>query len=158
VIGFKFNLLMDPKPLQKATDKGAYKSFGHAAASIRKTGRASIKKRPKTTVVSTTGPQTRDKRGKFKKRKRKRRVQVASPPGSAPYTGRGQLKNAIVFQATKSGAVIGPTYSRMGPNAAAIHEHGLSFKGQRFPQRPTMGPALSANISRFHSSFAGSIG
>jgi len=39
-----------------------------------------------------------------------------------------------------------------------LHEFGKARGGQRFKERPTSGPALTANTDRFANSFAGSIG
>lgn len=160
MIGFQFKLQMQQKAVTQAADKGAYKSFRHAAASVRKTGQTKILRRPKGDVSVTQKATKRDKQGRFLKgsgKKKRRRQGVASPVGSPPYTRSGQLKRAIVFDANKEGAVIGPRRSVVGI-AGALHEHGEKFKGQEFPQRPTMGPALSENLARFAGGFAGSIG
>lgn len=152
MIGLNFKLQMDPKPLQKAVDKGAYRSFSHAAASIRKAGQVRIVNRPK---LSAPKPQRR--RTKGGKRKRRRGHQIAAPAGHSPYTTKGAYRNAIVFDASKTGAVIGPRFSRIGTSGEA-QEHGGRYKGANYPQRPTMGPALSENLSRFKNSFAGAVG
>lgn len=149
MLGLNFKLDWQPERVTRAADKGAYKSFAHAAASIRKSGQARIIKRPKVVGVAPV------KRGKGKRRQRGR--QIAAPVGHSPYTRRGEYKRAITFDASKTGAVIGPRYSRLG-TAGEAHEHGGRYKGEDFPQRPTMGPALSENLSRFAGGFAGSIG
>jgi len=72
---------------------------------------------------------------------------------------KGQLPRAIVYDNDKESdtAVIGPRESVVGTSGEA-HEFGGDYKGQDFPERPFMGPALDKNIDRFASSFAGSIG
>lgn len=112
-----------------AAEKAAFRNFGHAAAAIRKSARESL--------VKAEGP---------------------SEPGSPPHTHRGQfLKRAILFAADKEGAVIGPRESVVG-QAGSAHELGGEYKGQQFPQRPFMVPALTANLDRFAQEWAGSIG
>lgn len=154
MIASKFTLQMDPKPLVQAVDKGMYKSFSHAAASIRKAGQAKIVKAPKD---QRSGAKTVKSKKTGKRVKVRRGTHAAAPPGHAPYTARGQYKNAITFDASKTGAVIGPRYSRLG-TAGEAHEKGGRYKGSNYPQRPTMGPALSENLSRIPKSFAGSVG
>lgn len=97
----------------------------------------------------------------------------ASPPGTPPNTririarsgknkGKrlsGQLERAIVynFDRMSGSAVIGPRASFVGQSAAA-HEFGGTFKGQDYPERPFMGPALDKTIPVFGNSFSSSIG
>jgi hypothetical protein len=118
------------KKVLAAKDKGAYRSFGHAAASIRKDAVASVLRR-----------------------KNKRR---SSPPGTPPYTHSGLARKAIFFDATKEEAVIGFRKSIIGM-VAATHEHGLTEDGRQYPERPTMAPALERNIERFHKEWRSSI-
>ena len=120
-----------PQRVQKAADKGAYKSFSHAAASIRK---AAI-----TSIVPS---------------------RVPSPPGGPVHTKRGRggglARRAILFKADKQGAVIGFAASKID-QAMQVHEHGGVRGGARFPQRPTMYPALQRNLARFHREWQGAI-
>lgn len=80
-----------------------------------------------------------------------------SAPGEPPHTRRGQLKRAIRYAATKDGAVIGPLESMVGV-AAEAHEFGGGFRGQDYPSRPFMGPALERDLDNFAGDFTGSIG
>jgi hypothetical protein len=120
-------------------DRAAYKSFSHAAASIRK--------RMMESIQPAEGP---------------------SEPGTPPHThvaftkkGKvrrgGQLRRAIAFYADKGGAVIGPRESIVGESAEA-HEKGGDYKGQDYPKRPFALPALQKNLDRFAGEWAGSIG
>ena len=118
------------KKVIAAKDKGAYRSFSHAAASIRRDAADSILKR-------------KDKR-------------KASPPGTPPLTHAEFAKKAIWFEATKEGAVVGFRKSIIGL-VGAIHEHGLTEEGRQYPPRPTMAPALERNIERFHRDWQHSI-
>lgn len=133
----------DSPPVRKAK----FRNFAHAAAAIRRDARQSLKRAPKE-----QRRRARRRGGKIVRRA----GQSGSQPGSPPHT-RGRLKAAIVFDATERGAVIGPRASVVGESASA-HEFGGSFKGQEFPERPFMGPALNRNLSRFADSWAGSIG
>lgn len=80
-----------------------------------------------------------------------------SAPGEPPHTRRGQLKRAIRYDATKDGAVIGPLESMVG-TAGVAHEFGGQYKGQSFPERAFMGPALERDLDKFAGDFAGSLG
>jgi hypothetical protein len=117
------------KAVKAASDKAAFRNFGHAAASIRKDVAASIEVSPDP-----------------------------APPGQPPHTRpqRG-LPRSLRFDVDKEGAVIGPTLSRAG-KAAAVQEFGGRYKGQEFPERPYMLPGLERNIPRFAGSWEGSIG
>lgn len=115
----------------KAVDKAAYRNMGHAAASISKDAKASLEK--------AEGP---------------------SLPGTPPHTHKGTyLRRAIryAYDRNKQEAVIGPAYSIVG-TAGQPHEFGEEFKGQDFPERSFMFPALERNIDRFASDWAGSAG
>lgn len=111
-----------------SASKAAFRNFGHAAASISKRAKASI-----------------------------RQSSEPSPPGSPPHTRRGQLRRAIRFHANHHGAVIGPAYSVAGESGRA-HEMGGWYRGQEFDERPFMQPAMSAEMSRFRDDWHGSIG
>ena len=115
--------------LKNAVDKAAFTNFNHAAARIRLDAMASIK-------VSAS----------------------PSSPGTPPNTrGRNVLKGAIVYSADKTGAVIGPRYSRVG-GSASVHEFGGTYKSDSYPRRPFMGPALDRNLARFADDWEHSIG
>lgn len=129
------------KRVKAAASDGTFRNLSHASAGIRKTAVESIE--------PGDGP---------------------SPPGSPPHTHtqkltkkgkvrKGQLPRAIVFAVDKSKeeAVIGPRASVVG-DAGEAHEFGGEFKGDDYPERPFMGPALEANEARFASGWAGSIG
>lgn len=66
-----------------------------------------------------------------------------SQPGQPPTTRRGLLRRAIRYKVAddRMSVVIGPVYSMVG-TAGAAHEHGGKYKGERYPKRPFMGPAL----------------
>ena len=58
-------------------------------------------------------------------------------------TKAGQIKNAIRYEieSNKQVAAVGQAASEMGKSAMP-HEHGVRFRAQVFPKRPTMGLAL----------------
>lgn len=76
-------------------------------------------------------------KGKIQRSKQK------SQPGEPPTTRRGLLRKAIRYAVAdnQKSVVIGPVYSLVG-TAGAAHEHGGRYKGDVYPQRPFMGPAL----------------
>ena len=130
MFGFLFKSEVDTKPVEKAADRGIYKSIKHAALSIRKTIRESIKKSPD-----------------------------ASEPGEPVSTRgkRGNVRNAIFAAIETDNAIIGPRYSFVG-DAMEAHEFGGRRKENIYEARPTSGPGLLANTDRFAESFRGSIG
>ncbi len=119
------------KNLEKAVAKAAFVSFANAAASIRKAAIKSIKTRKKP------GPPGGPIRTKFGK-------------------GGGLARRSILFHATKIGAVIGFTASKID-QAMELHEHGKERGGVLFPKRPTMAPALERSLARFHREWKGAI-
>jgi len=118
------------KAVQEAADRAIYQNIQHAAFSIAKYIKQSIR----------TSPQ-------------------ASEPGEPVSTRgkRGNVKNSIFVAADDNTALIGPRFSFVG-DVMEAHEFGKTYKGDRFAARPTMGPGLEANTDRFADSFRGSIG
>ena len=116
--------------VQTAADRSTFKNLGHAAATIRKEAAASIK---------VSGE--------------------PSPPGTPPHTRRRQLKGAIRYDVDRANdlAVVGAEASKVGQSASP-HELGGEFKGEDFPERPFMFPALETNLDRFAGEYKGSIG
>ena len=114
----------------EAAGKANFRNLGHAAATIRKTAAASIA-----------------------------RSDEPAAAGSPPHTRQGLLPRSIRFaqDKAKEEAVIGPEFSKVG-EAGAAHEHGGEFRGEEFPEREFMNPALEENLGRFASEWAGSIG
>lgn len=159
MFGLGWKAKVDTRAIEKAADKGAYKSFSNAAASIRKAAIGKIKKAPKAVRLRQKAVK-RNSRGQFVKgsgKKSRRTRTLASAPGTPIHTRAGQARRAIVFAADKTGAVIGFRKSIMGL-AAEAHEHGGKYKGATYPERPTMGPALEENLTRFAATWQGSIG
>jgi hypothetical protein len=131
MIGVKTKLTTTPKRVDAAVDKAAYRNFGHAAASIRKSARGSIER---SNTPGPPGGPIRSKRGR----------------------GGGLAKRSILYVHDKYGAVIGFAASRID-QAIQVHEHGGVRGGVRFPARPTMAPALQKNLARFHREWRGAI-
>lgn len=130
-----------PTPIIERAKDAGFRNTGHAAASIRKTAIESMEE--------AEGP---------------------SPPGEPPHThtsgvtrkGRkrpGVLPKSITFDNDRESqtALIGPRFSVVGL-AGEAHEFGGEFRGDDYPERPFMEPALMQNIDRFASDWAGSIG
>jgi hypothetical protein len=118
----------ETKKVAAAATKAAFKNFKNAGAAIRKTAMELITK-----------------------------AKEPSEPGEPPHTRRGLFDRAMRFDADEFGATIGLAYSVAG-EAGRPHEHGGEYKGQTFPQRPFMLPALIANLPRFVGGWQGTIG
>jgi len=129
MFALKFSFTDNTPELKKKADDAAYRNFGHAAASIAKGAKESIK--------TATGP---------------------SAPGQPPHTHKGAfLRRAIRYAADKTGAVIGPMASVVADVGTAL-EFGGHYKRQDYPPRPFMFPALERGAPRFASDWEGSIG
>ncbi len=129
----KLTIIDESPRVIAAVDKANYRNLGHAAASIRKAAMALIQRSPR-----------------------------ASKPGEPPHTRKGLLRRAYRYAIERRGteeevAFVGPLHSVVGP-AALPHEFGGFYKGARFPARPTVGPALEANLDRFANQWRGSLG
>ena len=88
----------------------------------------------------------------------------ASSPGDPPHThshtkfsrkgkprkGSGKLPGAILYaEADPMGVVVGPSKNLIGTVGAAFeHEGTISFRGQSYPPRPFMAPALQSDIGK----------
>lgn len=121
------NFIDHTKRVREAAEKAARRMFAKAAFRIFRDAQSSIE-----------------------------RSATPSAPGTPPHTRRGQLKRAIRYDATKDGAVIGPLASMVG-EAGAAHEFGGGFRGQDYPERPYMGPALDRELDKFAGEFRGAI-
>ena len=130
MFGFEVQTEDQTKRVIEAVERAAFRNLGHAAATIRKDAVESI--------VVAEGP---------------------SPEGTPPHTRRRQLKRAIRFDYDRQEltAVVGPMASIVGESGAA-HELGGEFRGEDFPERPFMVPAMERNLDRFAGDWAGSIG
>lgn len=140
--------------VSRAIDKGMFKSFRHAAASIRKTAIDSVQVTKETIGWITT-------RRLSKKGKRIRaRIYRPSPVGTPVHSHRnkGFVRRGIRFGVHKKdgGAVIGFSHATYG-DVMKVHEHGGVRKGQKFDKRPTMAIALQKSENRITTSFRGSI-
>lgn len=127
----KVDVIPETDRVEKAAEKAAFENLRHAAFSIAKTAKGSIKK-----------------------------SKEPADPGEPPHT-RGQggqnIRGAIFTAATKEDAIIGPRGSRVG-DVGEAHEFGKSRKGDTFEERAFMGPALEAQVDRFASDWRGTIG
>jgi hypothetical protein len=131
MIALETKIVDETKKVADAAEKAAFHNFSHAGASISKDAKGSIK--------------TSDQ---------------PSEPGTPPHTrakGGKNIRGAIRFAADKRGAVIGPLFSVVGESMAA-HELGEAIKGEEFPLRETMGPALERAAPRLGGDWEGSIG
>ena len=117
--------------VKQAANKATFENSRHGLFRISKDAKASIKKR-----------------------------KTPSKPGEPPTTrGRGghNLRGAIFVAADKEFGIAGPRASVVG-EAGEAHEFGGEYRGDQFDERSFMGPALEANMDRFASDWANSIG
>ena len=144
-----------------AAERAAAGNVRAMAFLVMVTARLSIKNAPPPTTTTTIAPTKRNARGHFVKgsgKKRRRRGQkVASPPGTPPFTHGGRLPSAIGYAVEGTTAVIGTQYSKIG-TAGEPHENSGEYKGDVYPSRSFMGPALGETEPKFGPSFQGSIG
>lgn len=157
MIGFEFKIEhLTPRLVNNYVADRSFKNLGHASSAIRKDAIASIKPGPTRQETLPSGRVVTRK--------------VPSRPGTPPHThtagvtkkGKpkaGFLPRAIVFvvDKAKQEAVIGPRASIIGESGGA-HELGGEFRGQDYPERAYMYPALQRNLSRFGSGMAASLG
>jgi len=129
MVGVKVKTRSDMVRLIRKAKRANIEGLGHAGGAIRRAAMAGIRK--------ARGP---------------------SVPGMPPHTRRGQLKRAIRYAVEKARdcVVIGPDYSTVG-NVMLGHEFGGRFRGQRYPARPLMGPALEKVKDRLPSHWVGSV-
>ena len=129
MIGANVRSFFDAKGVQRKANDGSIKALGHAAGAIRLTARRSIKRSP-----------------------------AYSDPGTPPHTRRGLLREAILYAVEKDAqrALIGPTYEMAGTSGSA-HEFGGRYRGDEYPKRSFMGPALEAIRPRLPSFWAASV-
>lgn len=136
-----FTFIDELYKVTQAKEQAAFKNVRHAAATVRNDAIKSIVPSP-----------------------------VASPAGTPPHTRnrvsrksgkqlKGQLQRAIVFDydAKEMRAVIGPRFSVVGESGKA-HEFGGEYKGETYPERSFMGPAMTSNLDRFATDWRGSVG
>lgn len=126
----KQNLLDTGKIIRKEK-QATFDNLRHAAFSISKDAKASIKKSSEPSAVGE--------------------------PPSTRGIPKQNIRGAIFVDVGPTSAVIGPRESFVGESAAA-HEFGKQYKGDKFEKRPTMGPALERSTSRFANRYEGSIG
>lgn len=140
--------------LEKAVERAKQGSLSSAAYLIRESAIDSIKisKRIRGYFWKTN-----------KQGKRVRATYYEPAPAGQPIIGhrkgkwffRRGIQYAVDRQ--KEDAVIGFTHSQF-ETIMSIHEYGLTENGVQYDQRPTMHPALEANVDKFHSNWKASIG
>lgn len=130
MFGFNIKIFETFSRVHEAADRAIYKNVRHAAFSIRKYIRDSIKKSP----------------------------QAAQPGEPVATRGkRGNVKNAYFAAIEPDNAIIGPRFSMVG-DVMEAHEFGNRRGENTYAARPTAAPGLEANQDRFAGSFRGSIG
>jgi len=110
----------DPRAVKVAQKLGMVKSLTQAGGAIRKTAQRRIKINPKP-----------------------------SPPGTSPNSRQGAFRNAIQYAVDKYriSCLIGPSADIVADVGQPMEFGGL-FRGQHYPVRPTMKPALDIVMPR----------
>lgn len=113
-----------------AVHRGLVRSLYRAAGYVRTVARRSIRRRSKS--------------GK------------PAPLGKPPKSPTGDLKRAILFYVDRerTTAIVGPDAQQVG-DVGAAHEFGGRYKGQHYPRRPFMSPALRQSLHVIPQQFRG---
>jgi hypothetical protein len=125
--------------LRRAVDRGVERVHSRAGAYMRTTAARKIR------------------RGR--ERKRAKPARVPSKPGTAPKTWvRGGLRDAMRFAGDpmRRRVVVGPIASMVG-RVGKAHELGGRYRGQTYPRRPFMRPALETTADRIEVWYRDSI-
>jgi hypothetical protein len=143
----------DEARLLKAIQRAKEGSLSSAAFLVRNTAIKSIRRSKRV-------------RGYFYKRTRSGKVVLATyyepaPPGQpilAHRKGVGFFRAGIKYAVDKpkEDAVVGWSYGRF-QTSMQIHEHGGTEGGTQYDARPTMAPALEANVEKFHRDWKASV-
>jgi hypothetical protein len=131
VIRFAARGTVDYKRVAAAMKRAEIRSLSHAAAALRLHAAQSIR--------SGARP---------------------SAPGSPPHTRKGLLRKSILHALVEENgtpvALVGPSFNLVGLSGKA-HELGGAYRGQDYPARPYMKPALSVIANRLPSFFSDSV-
>jgi len=126
-VSVKVKTRFDKGKVTRVIARANIETLGHAGALVRKIARNSIKRGARQ-----------------------------SPAGRPPHTRKGQLKSAILYAAEQGAVVIGPSAETVGTSGKA-HELGGRFRGERYPRRPFMGPALEKARDRLPTLWRASV-
>jgi len=141
-IGLTCEVFFDRGGLERQIQRREFRALNRLGGYARRIARNSIK----PMGAARKPPKKFDRNGQwtkaFRRWYRELRDRPASPPGTPPHTHGGNLRKAIVygFDRAKRRVVVGPQASVMD-EVAALHEHGGSRFGKRYPARPFMAPA-----------------
>jgi len=129
MVGMKAKTRSQMHKVARKAKRANIESLGHAGGAIRLAAVRSVRKRK--------GP---------------------APQGEPPHTHTRRLPRAIKYAVEKKRqvVVIGPDVESFG-TAGKAHEHGGKFRGERYPKRPFMGPALEKTKDRLPKFWAGSV-
>ena len=124
---------VDYRKVMRAVKRAEIRGISHAAAAIRLYAARSIRRSPRNRP---------------------------SRPGTPPRTRRGLLSKSILYALLEESgtptAIVGPSFNLVGLSGKA-HEFGGAFRGNDYPARPYMRPALSVIASRLPSFFVDSV-
>jgi hypothetical protein len=131
MVGFRAKTVSNFAKVAKKAADAVFRNLGHAAAFIRTVARRSIRTSPKP-----------------------------GRPGGPPRTrGQRRLRNAILYflERDVGRATIGPDAQIVGEGVGGALEHGGEFRGEYYPPRPFMGPALEKARPKLPKFWADSI-
>lgn len=129
MVGMKAKTKSQMQRVAKKAKPRSIENLGHAGATIRLVAKRSVRKKK--------GP---------------------APAGQPPHTHTKRLPRAIKYavEKQKGVVVIGPDVESLG-TAGKAHEHGGTYKHERYQRRPFMGPALEKTKDRLPRMWAGSV-
>lgn len=137
------------KDIEKAVDAAAFKNLSIMSALTRSDAMLSILERDGPSAPGT--PPHTHTHGVYKRGNKRGRKKGDKKAGVLP--------RSIVYRVDKRelSSVVGPSF-RVAGTVGMAHEFGGLYKGQIFPERPFMKPALEHHLENFATSFKSSIG
>lgn len=131
MMGLRSHYRFQAREVKKRVRRGTFRSLRHAGGAIRLAARRSVE--------AKEGP---------------------APVGHAPYTRKPRrlLKESILYALDKHNTTVavGPSFRFVGRSASA-HEFGKRYRGDDYPKRALMGPALRKVANRLPKMWRGSV-
>jgi hypothetical protein len=156
VIGAQVRFERDYERLLTAIDRAKAGSLSSSAFIVRDTAIKSVKHSKRIRGYFYSFPKG-DRSGKPKLK-----VYYEPAPAGQPILahrrGVGFFRAGLKYDVDKAKdeAVVGWLHSRFN-TIMATHEHGETWQGTQYDKRPTMAPALAANVEKFHRDWQSSI-
>lgn len=135
-----FESFLDFDKVAKAAHAGSVRAMFRLGGFIQRTASRSIRKKAEPRILKSG----------------KRQTKKASKPGNPPFSHAPhyRLRKMIRFQVDKAAPnVFAGVPESLSGGFAGAHEHGLSYKGDKFKRRPFMEPALKKAMPRIPEQF-----